>query len=54
MVETRQDKEAATFPRTIADLNERVAGIWQSIGRREFGATLASLRNIEQDLKRLA
>jgi len=46
--------EAATFPRTIADLNERVAGIWQSIGRREFGATLASLRNIEQDLKRLA
>jgi hypothetical protein len=46
--------EAATFPRTIADLPERVADIWQSIGRTEFGAALASLRDIEQELRRLA
>lgn len=45
--------EAATFPRTIADLDERVAGIWQSIGGREFDAALASLRGIEQELKQL-
>jgi hypothetical protein len=46
--------EAATFPRTIAGLNERVAGIWQSIGGKEFDAALASLRDIERALKRLA
>ena len=46
--------EAAAFPRTIADLNERVAGIWQSIGGKQFGAALESLRGIEQELKRLA
>ncbi len=46
--------EAATFPRTIADLDERVAGIWQSIGGKQFGAALASLRSIERELKQLA
>jgi hypothetical protein len=44
--------EAAAFPRTLASLNERVAGVWKSIGRKEFGAALASLRHIEQELKR--
>lgn len=46
--------EAAGFSQTIADLPERVAGIWQSIGGKEFGTALALLRGIEQDLKRLA
>jgi predicted nucleotidyltransferase len=45
--------EAASFPQTITNLAERVAGTWQAIGGKEFGVALASLRGIEQELKRL-
>ena len=45
--------EAVSFPRTIANLAERVAGIWQAIGTKEFCPALASLHSIEQELKRL-
>jgi predicted nucleotidyltransferase len=43
--------EAAQFPLTIADLSERVAEVWRSIGTKELMAALASLRSIERDLK---
>jgi hypothetical protein len=45
--------EAATFPRTISDLTERIEGIWSSIGERKFEAALASLRALDRQLKTL-
>src|SRR6185312_2463732 len=39
-------QEAATLPRTLPDLNERVAGVWRAIGEKEFDAALSSLRGL--------
>ena len=46
--------EAATFPRTISGLTERVGEIWDSIGEKQFEAALATLRALEQELKLLS
>jgi hypothetical protein len=47
-------QEAASFPLTIHGLIEDVAGIWRSIGQREFGCALATLRRTDQRLKAIA
>jgi hypothetical protein len=47
-------QEAATLPRTLPDLNERVAGVWRAIGEKEFDAALSSLRGLERELKAFA
>ena len=46
--------EAAGFRRTLADLNDRVTGIWRAIGETEFDAALSLLRGLEQELQALA
>ena len=46
--------EAATFPRTVPDLLARIDGVWRAIGDKTFETALASLRDIEQELKTLA
>jgi hypothetical protein len=46
--------EAADFPLTIPDLMQQAAGIWRSIGERDFRHALLSLRGIERALKTLA
>jgi predicted nucleotidyltransferase len=44
-------EEAATFPLTISDLSDRVAGVWRAIGRGEFDAAIAKLRSCEGELR---
>jgi hypothetical protein len=44
-------EEAATFPLTVSDLSDRVAGAWRAIGRGEFDAAFAKLRSCEEELR---
>jgi hypothetical protein len=46
-------QEAAMFPWTLPDLMERVANVWQLIGRAEFAGAFATLRTIEHELRTL-
>ena len=45
--------EAAAFPVTVARMPERVAGIWEAIGRRAYAEAFRELRAFERDLKAL-
>ena len=46
-------QEAATLPLTVPHLMERVANVWQLIGRQEFGSAFATLRTVDQELRAL-
>ena len=46
-------EEAAAFPITIAGMPERVASIWEAIGRRAYAPRSGSLRAFERELKAL-
>ena len=46
--------EAATFPITVAGKKERVASVWEAIGRRAYADAFWHLRVFERDLKALA
>ena len=45
--------EAAAFPITIAGMRERVASVWEAIGRRAYATAFRELRAFERDLKAL-
>ena len=45
--------EAAAFPVTIAGMPERVASIWEAIGRRAYAGPFRELRAFERELKAL-
>lgn len=46
--------EAARFPLTIPNLEERVASVWQDIGRGALQELLLTLRALDRDLEALA
>jgi hypothetical protein len=46
-------QEAAKLPLTLPDLMERVATVWQLIGREEFTPAFATLRMVDQELRAL-
>jgi nucleotidyltransferase-like protein len=47
-------QEAAEFARTLPNLNERVARLWQAVGEKKFHAALFDLRDMELELRALA
>lgn len=47
-------KEAARFPVTISNLEERAAFVWRSIGRGALQESLDALRVLDRDLKAMA
>ena len=46
--------EAAAFPLTIDGLRDRVASVWEAIGRAHFLSAFRELRAMERELKALA
>lgn len=46
-------KEAASFPRTLPELKERVDDIWQFVGEADFETAVAILRELQQELEAL-
>lgn len=46
-------EEAASFPRTLAELTDRISDVWQFVGDGDFETALAILREVQQELKDL-
>jgi Domain of unknown function (DUF4037) len=46
--------EAARFPVTIPNIEERVASVWRDVGRGALQESLHALRTLDHDLKALA
>ncbi len=47
-------QQAADLPRTIPNLNEKVASVWRLVGNHAFEKALTTLRSIEQHVAVLA